>query len=142
MKKLFFLYFLLLFLIYSCNNPKLSNSEKPNILWIVTEDISPTLSFYGDHTAKTPHLDKLAAESMIYDNAFAPVGVCAPARSSIITGMHPTSIGTIHMRTSHDVFSWGRRDYSADVDIKDIEGNNIRKYSAVIPGYVKCYTEN
>ena len=130
-------------LFFSCN-PKVEKEDtnaQPNILWIVTEDISPTLSFYGDNTAKTPNLDILAKESLIYDNAFAPVGVCAPTRSSIITGMHPTSIGTMHMRTSHDVFSWGRRDYSAEVDIKDIEGNNIRKYSAVIPDYVKCFTE-
>ena len=113
----------------------------PNILWIVTEDISPTLSFYGDKTAKTPNLDKLATESLIYDNAYTTVGVCAPSRSSIITGMYPTSIGTMHMRTSHDVFSWGRRDYSAKVAIKDIDGNSIRKYAAVIPEKVKCYTE-
>jgi arylsulfatase A-like enzyme len=134
---------LLITLFFSCDssNKTKVKQEQPNILWIVTEDISPTLSFYGDNTAKTPNLDKLASESLIYDNAFAPVGVCAPSRSSIITGMHPTSIGTIHMRTSHDVFSWGRRDYSAEVDIKDIEGDTIRKYSAVIPDYVKCYTE-
>lgn len=134
---------LLITLFFSCDssNKTKVKQEQPNILWIVTEDISPTLSFYGDNTAKTPNLDKLASESLIYDNAFAPVGVCAPSRSSIITGMHPTSIGTMHMRTSHDVFSWGRRDYSAEVDIKDIEGDTIRKYSAVIPDYVKCYTE-
>lgn len=115
--------------------------KQPNILWIVTEDISPTLSFYGDATAKTPNLNQLANESMIYDNAFTVVGVCGPSRSAIITGMYPTSIGTMHMRTSHDVFSWGKRDYSAEVDIKDLEGNAIRKYSAVIPEDVKCYTE-
>ena len=120
---------------------KTKENRKPNIVWIVTEDISPTLSFYGDTTAKTPNLDKLASESLVYDNAFTTVGVCAPSRSSIITGMYPTSIGTTHMRTSHDVFSWGRRDYSAKVDIKDVNGNEIRKYSAVVPNYVKCYTE-
>ena len=67
------------------------NENKPNILWIVTEDISPTLSFYKDSTAFTPNLDKLASNSIIFDNAFAPVGVCAPSRSSIITGMYPTT---------------------------------------------------
>lgn len=140
-----FFVLLLSVLCLSCHVKKkvepLAQSVQPNILWIVTEDISPTLSFYGDNTAKTPNLDKLATESMVYDNAFTPVGVCAPSRSSIITGMHPTSIGTTHMRTSHDVFSWGRRDYSDKVDVKDIDGNPIRKYSAVIPDFVKCYTE-
>ena len=136
-------FYLSLFLIISCQktSPTKEKNMQPNILWIVTEDISPTLSFYGDTIAKTPHLDKLAAESLVYNNAFTTVGVCGPSRSSIITGMHPTSIGTMHMRTAHDVFSWGRRNYDAKVDIKDINGKNIRKYSAVIPDYVKCFTE-
>ncbi|ARV14848.1 sulfatase family protein [Polaribacter sp. SA4-12] len=115
--------------------------KQPNILWIVTEDISPTFSFYGDNTAKTPNLDKLALESMIYDNAFAPVGVCAPSRSSIITGMYPTSIGTMHMRTGKDVFSWGSRSYKKKTGIKDLEGSDVIEYAAVIPENVKCYTE-
>ncbi|WP_455170590.1 sulfatase family protein, partial [Aegicerativicinus sediminis] len=117
--------------------------EKPNVLWIVTEDISPTLSMYGDSTAQTPNLDKLARESMVYDNAFAVVGVCAPTRSSIITGMYPTTIGTMHMRTGQDVMSWGKRTYEDKKEIErtDLEGNGIRQYAAVIPDYVKCYTE-
>ena len=114
---------------------------QPNILWIVTEDISPTLSFYGDRTAKTPNLDALAKESMIYDNAFATVGVCAPTRSSIITGMYPTSIGTMHMRTGKDVFSWGKRKYLKDIPIKDIQEKPIIQYAAVLPEDVKCFTE-
>jgi len=138
--------FVTILLVLSCKSEPKQNQEQeetkqPNILWIVTEDISPTLSFYGDNTPKTPALDKLANESIIYDNAYTTVGVCGPSRSTIITGMYPTSIGTMHMRTSHDVFSWGRRDYSAKVDIKDISGNTIRKYAAVIPDYIKCYTE-
>ena len=119
------------------------NSTLPNILWIVTEDISPTLSFYGDTTAKTPNLDALAKESMVYDYAFAVVGVCAPTRSSIITGMYPTSIGTMHMRTGNDVMSWGNRKYKNEKELgrNDLENIPIRQYSAVIPDNVKCYTE-
>ena len=119
------------------------NSTLPNILWIVTEDISPTLSFYGDTTAKTPNLDALAKESMVYDYAFAVVGVCAPTRSSIITGMYPTSIGTMHMRTGNDVMSWGNRKYKNEEELgrNDLENIPIRQYSAVIPDNVKCYTE-
>jgi len=116
-------------------------SQKPNILWIVCEDISPTLSMYGDNTAKTPNLDQLAKESVVYDNAFAPVGVCAPTRSSIITGMYPTSIGTMNMRTGKDVHSWGTRKYESKIPITDIKGDTIRQYSAVIPAEVKCFTE-
>ena len=141
---------LLAILLVSCNAQNTSKnqnvnkpSEQPNIVWIVTEDISPTLSFYGDYTAKTPNLDALAKESMIYDNAFAVVGVCAPTRSSIITGMYPTSIGTMHMRTGNDVMSWGKREYQSKEETGRLDLNNepIPQYSAVIPPHVKCYTE-
>ncbi len=115
--------------------------EKPNILWIVCEDISPTLSVYGDATAHTPNLDSLATESRVYQHAFAPVGVCAPTRSSIITGMYPTSIGTMHMRTGKDVMSWGRRVYKDKIPVVDIKGDSIREYAAVVPSEVKCFTE-
>lgn len=148
----FIKYLLFLFFTVSLNvsckqkeqNPVDKDSQNhPNILWIVTEDISPTLSFYGDYTALTPNLDKLSSESIVYDNAFAVVGVCAPSRSAIITGMYPTTIGTMHMRTGQDIQSWGNRKYKNDkeININDLEGNPIRQYSAVIPDDVKCYTE-
>ncbi|GIW79618.1 MAG: sulfatase [Gemmatales bacterium] len=78
--------------------PTLADEERPNILWITCEDISPNLGCYGDSYAVTPHIDRLATEGVRYTNAFAPIGVCAPARSCLITGMYPPSIGTQHMR--------------------------------------------
>ncbi len=72
--------------------------ERPNILWITCEDISPNLGCYGDAYAVTPNLDRLARQGVRYTNAFATIGVCAPARSTIITGVYPPSIGTQHMR--------------------------------------------
>ena len=116
------------------------NQSKPNILWITVEDISPDLSFYNDPTAKTPNLDALSKESLIYDNAFATVGVCAPNRSAIITGRQPISIGTMHMRTGKDITGWGKRSYDK-TDRVDIDGKPIQEYSAVIPDEVKCFTE-
>ncbi len=74
------------------------DSPMPNVLWISTEDISPTLGCYGDAYATTPNLDKFAAQGVRYNLAFAHAPVCAPARSGIITGMYPTSIGTTWMR--------------------------------------------
>jgi uncharacterized sulfatase len=74
------------------------DSPRPNILWISTEDISPTLGCYGDKYATTPNLDKFAAQGVRYELAFTHAPVCAPARSGIITGMYPTSIGTTWMR--------------------------------------------
>ncbi len=72
---------------------------RPNILWISAEDLSPDLGCYGDTYAKTPNLDRLAGQSLRYDRAFSVYGVCAPSRSSIITGQYPTAIGTCHMRS-------------------------------------------
>ncbi|MBX3420162.1 MAG: sulfatase [Pirellulaceae bacterium] len=71
----------------------------PNILWITSEDNGPHLGCYGDLYADTPHLDALAARSMKYDHAWSCAPVCAPARTTIITGMYPTSLGAQHMRS-------------------------------------------
>ncbi len=71
---------------------------RPNILWITCEDMSPNLGCYGDSYAVTPHLDRLAGGSVRYLNAYSVIGVCAPGRSTLITGMYASSIGTQHMR--------------------------------------------
>ena len=73
--------------------------QRPNILWITSEDNGPDLGAYGVDYAHTPALDRLAKKSAIYTNAFATAGVCAPARSTIITGMYPPALGSQHMRS-------------------------------------------
>ncbi len=76
----------------------LQAADRPNILWLSAEDISPHLGCYGDANANTPHLDQLAKEGTRYTHAFTTAGVCAPCRSGIITGMYQTTLGTHHMR--------------------------------------------
>jgi uncharacterized sulfatase len=73
--------------------------EKPNILWLSTEDIGPQLACYGDATAKTPNLDALAADGLVYDMAWSNYPVCAPARTTIITGMYAACNGAGNMRS-------------------------------------------
>ncbi|MCB1225265.1 MAG: sulfatase [Verrucomicrobiales bacterium] len=75
------------------------SAERPNFLFIISEDMSPNLGCYGDPDAITPNLDRFAAESLRFTRAYSATGVCATSRSSIITGMHPSSIGTQHMRS-------------------------------------------
>jgi N-sulfoglucosamine sulfohydrolase len=75
------------------------NTDRPNIIFIVSEDNSPFLGCYGDANALTPNIDKLASEGILYTNAFAVAPVCAPSRSSIITGMYANSLGSQHMRS-------------------------------------------
>ena len=73
--------------------------DRPNILWITSEDNSPLLGCYGDKQAHTPNLDRLAAEGVRYRNAFANAPVCSAARSTLITGMYACSLG-IHNHRS------------------------------------------
>jgi N-sulfoglucosamine sulfohydrolase len=137
-KQLFKTIFICIYIFYSAES---TGQNKPNILWIVCEDIGPDLSFYGDDLAKTPTLDQLAKESVVHEKAFATTGVCAPSRSAIITGMYPTSIGTMHMRTGQDVASHGSRKYENNTNRFDLQGKPIVQYSTVTPPQVKCFTE-
>lgn len=75
-------------------------SDQPNILWLTTEDVGPELSCYGDSTAETPALDSLAKKGLVFDIAWSNYPVCAPARTTIITGMYASSLGAGHMRSS------------------------------------------
>jgi arylsulfatase A-like enzyme len=77
--------------------------KPPNILWIVSEDNSPFLGCYGDTFATTPNLDALAAESVVFDHAFANAPVCAPTRFTIVTGMYACTMGTHNMRSRYDI---------------------------------------
>jgi arylsulfatase A-like enzyme len=99
-------------------------TARPNIVWISTEDMSPRLGAYGDRTARTPVLDRLARESVRYTNAFTTAPVCAPSRAAIITGMYQTTLGAQHMRTTED-------------RVPELPG----PYLAVPPFYVKAFPE-
>ncbi|WP_318311607.1 sulfatase family protein [Flagellimonas crocea] len=103
------------------------SQQSPNIVWIVCEDISPFLEVYGDSIAKTPNINALAQDAVVFTKAYTTSGVCAPSRSSIITGMHAISIGTQHMRTL------------SNSTIFMPEG--LPSYSAVLPDNVKAFPE-
>ena len=72
---------------------------KPNIIWIILDDVSPNLGSYGDAQAITPNMDRLAREGARFTNAFTHAPVCAPSRSGLLTGMYPTTMGSHHMRS-------------------------------------------
>jgi arylsulfatase A-like enzyme len=73
--------------------------DRPNILWITSEDNGPHLGCYGDTYATTPNLDALAAQGLRYTHAWSNAPVSAPARTTLITGMYATSLGAQHMRS-------------------------------------------
>lgn len=91
-------YFILL-LIIGTTSPTYCQDERPNILWISTEDISPAWGCYGDAMAQTPNIDAIAKDGYIFSNASSNAPICAPARSTLITGMYATSLGTQNLRS-------------------------------------------
>jgi N-sulfoglucosamine sulfohydrolase len=111
----------------------------PNIVWLTVEDMSPWIGPYGDATVPTPHLDRLAREGMVYDNAFATSPVCAPARSALITGMFCTRIGTMHMRNGRPSEAASAKNPAAS---KNIPGSDIPSYEGLPPPFVRCFPEH
>lgn len=104
----------------------MAERSRPNILWISFEDTNPYYGCYGDKVARTPAVDRLASEGCLWTRAFSTAGVCAPARSAVITGMYPATLGTHHMRTAHT---------------HPVAPELPTPYSAVIPHYAKCFSE-
>ena len=78
-------------------NPR--EPERPNVLWITSEDHGQEMGCYGDGYATTPNVDALAERGMVFEHAWSNAPVCAPARTTIITGVYPPSIGAQHMRS-------------------------------------------
>jgi len=79
-----------------------SAEDRPNILWILSEDISPDLGCYGTPAVQTPNLDRLARQGIRFTQAFTTSPVCSASRSAMITGMYQTSIGAHHHRSHRD----------------------------------------
>ena len=84
-------------------NGQTTKTDRPNILWIVSEDNTTLLGCYGDKTATTPNIDNLAKQGILFTNAFCTAPVCAPSRSTLITGMYPTTMGTENMRSTYPI---------------------------------------
>ena len=95
-KKMQLLILLITVVLISCDN-RTANLQ-PNILWITCEDLSPILGCYGDRVANTPNIDLFAQNAVRFTNAYASAPICTPARSSLITGVYASSMGTHHLR--------------------------------------------
>ena len=83
---------------------QLSGSEKkgnrPNFIFFITDDISwNDLGCYGNRKVKTPNLDKIAHEGVVFDNAYLTISSCSPSRCSIITGRYPHNTGAPELHT-------------------------------------------
>ncbi len=131
--------FILLLSIVSCNNDIKSHESSStdlnhfggakSVVWLVCEDQSLWMPPYSDSTASMPHLSSLAADGTVFENMFANAPVCAPSRSSIITGELPPLIGSHHMR------SYLGEDNSLNVH------TGLPSYTVPAPAGVKMFTE-
>ncbi|NHE58200.1 sulfatase family protein [Cyclobacterium plantarum] len=100
----YFNIFLLVFIIASLDGGRVyALQNRPNILWISHEDLSPIYGCYGDSLARTPNIDQLAKSSIKFNQAFSNAPICAPARSTLITGMYAISLGSQHLRSETPV---------------------------------------
>lgn len=99
---------------------------RPNIVWLVAEDLSPIIPPFGDNTVATPNLSRLSAEGVRYNQVYSSSGVCAPSRAAIATGMYQNRIGAQHMRTS------GAAGFAPE---------GFVPYEAVPPSYVKMHSQ-
>jgi len=80
-------------------------ADKPNILWIYVEDLSPEFACYDNPIVKTPHVDELAENGVLFTNIHMPASVCSSVRSGIITGLMPTTLGLHNHHSSRDLAS-------------------------------------
>lgn len=74
----------------SCHPAQKSNVEKPNILFIVVDDLRPELGCYGHQQIKSPNIDRLASGGITFVNAYCNVPVCGASRASLLTGIRPS----------------------------------------------------
>jgi arylsulfatase A-like enzyme len=74
-------------------------SARPNIVWIIVDDMSANFSCYGEKAIQTPHVDRLAKEGTRFSRAFVTAPVCSACRSALITGCYQTTIGAHHHRS-------------------------------------------
>lgn len=81
----------------------LKAQDRPNIIWLMAEDIGPDIECYGMQAVKTPNLNKLAKTGIKFTNAFCTNPICSPSRSAMMTGVHQNKINAQHHRSNRDV---------------------------------------
>jgi arylsulfatase A-like enzyme len=87
-----------------CDMPSSNQRDdsKPNIVFILIENISTEWSCYGDPFVKTPNIDKLAKEGVLYNLAFTTSSVCAPSRAAMMTGAYQIKTNTQNLRMNRE----------------------------------------
>jgi N-sulfoglucosamine sulfohydrolase len=91
-------------LLFTCPDSAVAEEvQRPNILWIIAEDMSPDLGCYGNKVVTTPNIDLLAAKGMKFNQVFTTGPACSPSRTALATGVYQTTLGAHHMRYSKEL---------------------------------------
>lgn len=75
-------------------------ASRRNVLLICVDDLKPLLGCYGSKTVKTPNIDRLAAQGVVFDHAYCNQAVCAPSRNTLMTGVRPSTLGIYDLGTN------------------------------------------
>ncbi|MDP6523331.1 MAG: sulfatase [Kiritimatiellia bacterium] len=93
----------IIILLLSIRSLTAEEESRPNILWIIAEDMSPDLGCYGNKVVTTPNIDQLAAGGMKFNSVFTTAPACSPCRTALATGVYQTTLGAHHMRYSDEL---------------------------------------
>ena len=85
--------FLALLIFSSTSYANAEEAKRPNVLFLISDDLNNLLGCYGDPLAKTPNIDRLAARGVIFEKAYCAFPLCGPSRNSMLTGLYPNSTG-------------------------------------------------
>ena len=80
--------------------PRTARDPLPNVLFIAVDDLKPVLGCYGDETAITPSIDRIAKGGTVFLNAHCQWPVCGPTRASLMTSLRPEATGVMDLKTS------------------------------------------
>ena len=87
-------------LLIGCHSPNtLADKRHYNILFITIDDLRPQLGCYNDPLAKTPHIDKLASQGLLFERAYCQTALCGPSRTSFLSGYYPYTLGGLNNQT-------------------------------------------
>tara|TARA_R110000868_G_scaffold103161_1_gene284152 strand:+ start:2110 stop:3525 length:1416 start_codon:yes stop_codon:yes gene_type:complete len=115
-------------------NDTISENKKPNILFIAVDDLRPELNFYGANHIKSPNLDNLAQQSLVFNRAYCNVPVCGASRASLMTGARPTRKRFIDAHTKKN------EDYSKAISLPMLLKQN--GYTTISNGKIYHYNKD
>lgn len=120
-----------LFFLLLGTSPILKSQEsRPNIVFVIADDLNDWVGFLNEHpNSYTPNIDKLAAKSIIFMNAYANVPLCNPSRISLMTGLHPSQTG-INSNSQRPLSTTLPFVYTLNNHLED-ENYNVRAFGKV-----------